>query len=79
MFLSNKSISFLENEPVESVIVQCKKAFPYDSGLVLRVRITFEGILFNYTDTNMGNFKWEVKQRDLLFSIIHGIHRNRER
>ena len=57
MFLSNKNTTFLENEPVDSVLVQGKKAFPNDSDLVLRVRITLVGILLSDTDTDMGNFK----------------------
>ena len=44
-------------EPVDSVLVECKKAFPNDSGLILEVRITFEGMLLSDTDTDMGNFK----------------------
>ena len=37
--------------------MECKKALPNDSALVLRVRITFEGILLSDMNTDMGNFK----------------------
>ena len=52
MFLSNKNTTFLENEPVDSVLVQGKKAFPNDSGLVLRA-----GMFLSNMHIDIGTFK----------------------
>ena len=73
MFLSNKNTTFLENEPVDSVLVQGKKAFPNDSDLVLRVRITLVGILLSDTDTDIAYLKMTLLHTSIMAMVFFSL------
>ena len=53
MFISKKTIILLEFEPVISALMICNKVFHISSGLFLRVRNSFEGILLSDIHTDM--------------------------